>query len=142
MSMSKELESKIKRLRWTYALFSSTSLALGLWMVIAPTSFWGLININDTDPIVQTIYGGAICGEGIICLLGLFKPLQYITILQYMIAYKTVACVALIARLAFMDDAPVAGWFIVVAWGFVAIHGMLVYPWGKRAEVIEALRDE
>ena len=142
MAMSKELETKVKRLRWAYALFSSTSLALGLWMVIAPTHFWGLINVNDTDPIVQTIYGGAICGEGIICLLGLFKPLRYVAILQYMMAYKAVVCVALLARLAFMEDPPIAGWIIVAAWGSVILQGALVYPWGMRAEVVEALKDE
>ena len=142
MAMSKDLETKVKRLKWTYALCAATSLTLGLWMVIAPTHFWRLINVNDTDPIVRTIYGGAICGEGIICLLGLFKPLQYVAIFQYMIAYKAVVCVALLARLAFTENPPIAGWFIVAAWGSVAIQGIIVYPWGKRVEVVEALRDE
>jgi hypothetical protein len=141
-AVSKELVVKVRRLRWMYALCSSTSLALGLWMVIAPTSFWGLIDVNDTDPIVQTIYGGAICGEGIICLLGLSKPLQYVAIFQYMMAYKVVVCIALIARLAFMSDAPIAGWFIVVAWGSVAVQAAIVYPWGMRSEVVEALKEE
>ena len=35
-----------------------------------PSSFWGTIGINGSDPIVQAIYGAAICGEGIICTLG------------------------------------------------------------------------
>ena len=140
--MSKELEAKVKRMKMAYALFSSTSVVLGLWMVIAPASFWGTIGVNDTDPIVQAIYGGAICGEGIMCFLGLFKPLRYIAIFQYMMAYKAAVCLALIPRLLLMEDAPVAGWFIVLAWGSVIVQAALVYPWGMREEVVEALKDE
>ena len=140
--MTKEMETKVKRMKMAYALFSSTSIALGLWMVIAPTSFWGLLNINDTDPVVQAIYGGAICGEGIMCLLGFFRPLRYIAIFQYMMAYKAAVCLALIPRLAFMEDAPAAGWLIVAAWGSVILQAAMVYPWGMREEVIEALKDE
>lgn len=131
-----------RRMKRSYALSAITSLPLGAWMVIAPTTFWGLIGINDTDPLVQTIYGGAICGEGIICLLGFFQPLRYIAIWQYMLAYKTVVCLALVPRLALMERAPLAGWVIVVCWAIAAAQAATTYPWGRWKQVLEQLREE
>lgn len=137
-----EFETKVRYLKWVYSLCASTSFALGLWMVIAPTHFWGLIRVNDTDPIVQAIYGAAICGEGVLCLLGLFQPLRYIAIFQYMMAYKAIVCIALIPRLALMEDAPIAGWVIVFFWASTAMLCAWVFPWGKWKEVVARMRNE
>lgn len=125
----------------SYALSAFSSFVLGLWMVIAPTTFWSLFGIN-ADPIVSTLYGAAVCGEGIICLLGFSQPLRYITIWQYMLAYKLVACLALIPRLILTEQAPVAAWIIVICWAIAAVQAATTYPWGKWHEVLAQLHQE
>ena len=140
--MTGTLKKKINGMRRYYAVSSVTSIILGLWTLIAPETFWGTIGISGSDPIVQAIYGGAICGEGIICTLGFFKPLRYIVIFQYMIAYKTVVCLGLIPRLLMMTNPPVAAWFIVAAWAFAGIQSAMSYPFGMWSEVLEAMKEE
>jgi len=140
--ITETLQKKIKGMRRYYAVSSVTSLILGLWTLVAPGTFWGTIGISGSDPIVQAIYGGAICGEGIISTLGFFKPLRYIVIFQYMIAYKAVVCIGLIPRLIIMDSPPIAAWFIVAAWAFAGIQSAMNYPFGMWREVIDAMKDE
>lgn len=140
--MSKELDTRVKWMKLIYAVFGPCALAIGLWMVISPSNFWGLLQVDYDDPISQTLYGAVLCGVGVICLLGVAKPLQYIAVFQFMMAYKTILVIALIVRLATIDDAPIAGWLIAFFWGCIAIVSALVYPWGKRDEVVEALKDE
>lgn len=141
--MSEPITSaRIARIRRLHGVNALSSMALGLWTVIAPASFWGLIGINGDDPIVQAIYGAAICGEGIISALGWFRPLRYLAIFQYMIAYKAVVIVGLVPRLLAMDDAPIAGWVVLLCWAIAAVQCALAYPWGRWPEVVEALRRE
>jgi hypothetical protein len=140
--MTETLQKKINGMRRYYAVSSVTSLILGLWTLIAPETFWGTIGINGSDPIVQAIYGGAICGEGIISILGYFKPLRYIALFQYMIAYKAVVCIGLIPRLILMDNPPIAAWFIVAAWAIAGIQSAMNYPFGMWREVLDAMKDE
>jgi hypothetical protein len=140
--VGKGFESKLRYMKWVYRVSAPCCLFLGLWIVIAPTHFWGLLRVNDTDPIVQTIYGAVLCGIGILCALGIRRPLRYMGALQIMMAYKSVMCLALIPRLALMDGAPLAGWLIVFFWACVAIVSALVYPWGRHAEIVEIMRNE
>jgi len=111
-------------------------------MVIAPSNFWGLIGVSESDVIVQTIYGAVLCGIGILCALGIRRPLHYLGAFQIMMAYKTVMCVALIPRLALMDDAPLGGWVIVILWASMAIASTLVYPWGRWKDIGRAMQEE
>jgi hypothetical protein len=140
--MNEELSARIGRMKRVYGVCTVTSLALGLWTLVHPSSFWGTIGISAADPIVQAIYGGAICGEGIICGLGIRRPLRYLVIFQYMMAYKAVVCVGLVPRLLLMDDAPIAGFVIVACWAIAAVQAALVYPWGRWPEVVAAMRSE
>ncbi|HEY3451513.1 MAG TPA: hypothetical protein VGK67_34460 [Myxococcales bacterium] len=140
--MSPELATKVRKLKRQYALNAATSAILGLWTLVAPASFWGTLGISATDPIVQAIYGGAICGEGIINGLGVRWPLRYLVILQYMMAYKAVVVVGLVPRLLLMDSAPIAAWIVVAAWAFAGVQSAVGFPWGKWPEIVEALKSE
>lgn len=140
--MSPELATRVKRLKRQYALNAVTSMILGLWTLVAPSSFWGAIGINGSDPIVQAIYGGAICGEGVLNGLGVAKPLRYLVILQYMMVYKAFVVVGLVPRLALMDAAPLAGWLVVAAWAFAGLQSAWIFPWRKWPEVVEAMKSE
>ncbi len=140
--MKKDLRSLAQRLRVQYAFNCATSLALGLWTVIAPETFWGSIGINGSDPIVQAIYGAGICGEGIINGLGVRSPLRYLVILQYMMAYKAVVVLGLVPRLVVMDSAPLAAWIVVACWAFAGLQSAWAYPWGRWEEVVRAMQDE
>lgn len=120
---------KIKATRWSYACFALSSFLIGGWMVIDPLGFWGLFDLRLQDPIVATVYGGGIVGEGVVCLWGAFQPARASAILLYMVAYKTVVVAALVPRLSAMDAPPWAGWVVVAAWGFVAIWAAVLFPW-------------
>ncbi len=137
--MKKDMKDRISRMKMVYIFSAVTSFILGIWTVIHPTSFWGTIGISGSDPLVQVIYGGAICGEGFICSLGYFRPLRYSVILQYMIAYKAVAVAGLAVHLFFMAEPPVAGWIIALAWAAAGIQAAWAYPWGKWDEMVDAI---
>jgi hypothetical protein len=137
-----ELERKVSHMKWAYGVFGPTQLALGLWTVIAPASFWGLIGINDADPLVQAIYGAALCGLGIMSLLGLRRPLRHIDIFPLLMIYKTLVFIALVSHMAFMENPPLAGWLVAFFWLCVGIASALVYPWGKRRDITVALMQE
>ena len=82
------------------------------------------------EPIIPTVYGSAIVGEGVVCWLGVKRPLRFIPILYYMVAYKLAVCVVLAPKLLQMDDAPLAGWGIIAAWGSVIVMCGIILPWG------------
>ncbi len=124
-------EPNIAAMKRFYVISFATSMILGLWTLAAPSTFWGTIGISGSDPIVQAIYGAAICGEGIICGLGFLQPLRHTTIFLYMAVYKSLVVLGLVPRLILMSDPPLAGWFIVAAWGLAGIQAALVYPWGQ-----------
>lgn len=140
--MTNGLRAKVRRMRPVYAVNAVTSMVLGLWTLVHPSSFWGTIGISGSDPIVQAIYGGAICGEGIISALGFSRPLRYVAIFQYMMAYKLVVCLGLIPRLLLMDAPPIAAWIVVGAWAIAGVQSAAVYPWGRWREIVAALGEE
>jgi len=140
--LSPTLAARVRKLRRYYALSAVTSLALGLWTLIWPASFWGAIGVGGPDPIVQAIYGAAIIGEGVISGLGLRQPLRYLVILQYMMAYKAVVVLGLVPRLLLMPRAPLGAWTVVACWAFAGVQCALLFPWGRWREVAEAIRDE
>jgi len=140
--MNTELERKVRHMKWAYGVFGPTQLALGLWTVIAPASFWGLIGINDTDPIVQALYGAVLCGLGVMSLLGFRYPLRYADVFLLLMIYKTLAFIALVSHLAFMETPPIAGWLVAFFWLCVGIASALVYPWGKRRDITLAMTQE
>ena len=91
----------------------------------------------DGTPLVQAIYGGAIMGEGLMAALGVVWPIRYLVVLQYMIAYKTFACLAAVALLLRTDDPPIAGWLVVGSWAIPALASALVFPWSRWGDVEE-----
>ncbi len=111
-------------------------------MAVDPGSVWGLFGLEIGESIIPTVYGSAIVGEGVVCWLGVKRPLRFIPILYYMVAYKLVVCIALVPKLLQMDDAPLAGWLIILAWGSVIVMCGLILPWGRGREVAARLASE
>jgi hypothetical protein len=131
-------QERIRLIRALFVLFATTSFALGAWMMIDPVAAWGAMGIEVTGtPLVQALYGGAIMGEGLMAALGVVWPVRYLVFLQYMIAYKTFACLAAITLLVRADDPPMAGWLVVGSWAFPAIASALVFPWNRWNDVEE-----
>lgn len=132
-------DSRIRVIRALFALFATTSFALGGWMMLDPVAAWGAMGIEvvEPTPLVQVLYGGAIMGEGVMAALGFVWPVRYLVFLQYMIAYKTFACVAASALLLRADDPPTAGWLLVASWAFPALASAAVFPWGRWKNVEE-----
>jgi hypothetical protein len=120
-------------MRFSYLGFALSSFVIGGAMIVDPIGFWGFFDLRLSEPIVATVYGGAIVGEGLACLMGWFRPARVVGVLHYMVFYKVVVVAALVPRLLSMDEAPWAGWLIVAAWGSVAIWAaLLLYPWRGR----------
>jgi hypothetical protein len=140
--MKAELDRKITLMRVHYACFALSSFLIGGWMAVDPGSFWGLFGLEIGEPIIPTVYGSAIVGEGVVCWLGVKRPLRFIPILYYMVAYKLVVCIALVPKLLHMDDAPLAGWLIILAWGSVIVMCGFILPWGRGREVAARLASE
>jgi hypothetical protein len=140
--MLDQLDRKIKWMRVHYVCFALSSFLVGGWMAVDPAGFWGLFGLEIGEPIIPTVYGSAIVGEGVVCWLGVKRPLRFIPILYYMVAYKLVVCIVLVPKLLCMDNAPLAGWGIILAWGSVIVMCGIILPWGRGPEVAARLASE
>lgn len=116
-------------LRFAY-LISSFGIVLGLWMTIFPSGLWRLLGVDWGDGAVAVLYGAATCAEGVICLLGFFKPQRYIAIFQYLLVYKVLSSLALALHLLLMPHPPLGAWIIVGFWALAAVQAGVV-SWGQ-----------
>lgn len=107
-------------------------------MVMDPSGFWSAIGFGRGDDLVRGIYGGAIIGEGVIMAFGVRQPARYVMILQYLMVYKTVACIAALRVLWAMESPPMGGYLVVAGWVFAGIAAAAVYPWGQGQELFLA----
>ena len=111
-------------------LFAASSFLLGGWMMIDPASAWGSMGLDVADhPFAAAIYGGAIMGEGAMFALGAIWPIRYLVFLQYLVVYKTFACLAGVAVLLRMDPVPVGGWLVIAGWAFAGATAAAIFPW-------------
>lgn len=99
-------------------------------MVLDPSGFWDLVGLGGGEPVVQAIYGGAIIGEGAMLAMCARDPTRYLMVLQYLIVYKTAACIAALLALSKMDSPPLGGYLVVGAWAVAGIIPAMVFPWG------------
>lgn len=125
-------ESRIQIIRLVCFFFAASSFVLGAWMMADPASAWSSVGIDvGPAPFVQALYGGAIVGEGVMFALGAIWPIRYLVFFQYLVVYKTLACIAGTAVLLRMDPAPIGAWLVIAGWAFAGLTGALVFPWSK-----------
>ena len=99
-------------------------------MMADPTSAWGAVGVDvGQNPFVQALYGGAIMGEGAMFALGVVWPVRYLVFFQYLVVYKTLACLAGAAVLLRMDPAPIGAWLVISGWIFAGLLSAIVFPW-------------
>ncbi len=97
-----------------------------------PASAWGMMGVEvGADPFVQALYGGAIMGEGAMFALGAVWPVRYLVFFQYLVVYKTLACIAGISVLLRMESAPIGAWIVIGGWAFAGLLSAAVFPWGQ-----------
>ena len=122
-------EKRITMIRAACALFAISSFLLGGWMMLDPAGYWEGLGIGG-NPFVQAIYGGAIWGEGTMFALGVLRPLRYAVFFQYLVVYKTMACLAGLTVLLRMEpSAPTGAWIVLGAWAGAGILSAIVFPW-------------
>jgi len=108
-------------------------------MMLDPASAWGSLGVDvGQAPFVQALYGGAVMGEGAMFALGAVWPVRYLVFFQYLVIYKTFACLAGIAVLLRMDPAPIGGWLVIGGWASAGLISAIIFPWGRWKDV-EAL---
>ena len=132
MSTNGLSESRIQLIRLVCFFFAASSFVLGAWMMADPASAWGAVGMDvGQDPFVQALYGGAIMGEGAMFALGAVWPVRYLVFFQYLVVYKTAACLAGIAVLLRMEPAPVGAWLVIGGWASAGLISAIVFPWGQ-----------
>ena len=124
--------SRIQLIRLVFFFFAASSFVLGAWMMADPGSAWAMMGVDvGPDPFVQALYGGAVMGEGAMFALGAIRPVRYLVFLQYLVVYKSFACLAAAAVLLRMDPAPLGGWVVIGGWAFAGLVAAAVFPWGQ-----------
>ena len=123
-------ESRIQLIRLVCFFFAASSFLLGAWMMVDPASAWSAMGVHvGQDPFVQALYGGAIMGEGVMFALCAVWPLRYLVFFQYLIIYKTFACLAGVAVLVRMDSAPIGAWLVIGGWASAGLISAMLFPW-------------
>lgn len=136
MSVQALSDRRIQLIRLVCFSFAASSFIIGAWMMIDPAAAWGSMGLDVGDaPFVQALYGGAIMGEGAMFALGVIWPVRYLVFFQYLVLYKTFACIAGIAVLLRMDLAPAGAWAVIGGWAFAGLLSAAVFPWGKWSDV-------
>ncbi len=123
-------QTRILVIRLTCLSFALSSFVLGGWMMVDPTSFSEFLGVGS-DPFVQALYGGAIWGEGTMFALGVIWPVRYLVFFQYLVIYKTMACLAGLAVLLRMDSAPLGAWLVLGGWAAAGLISAAVFPWPR-----------
>ncbi|MEM7135928.1 MAG: hypothetical protein AAF500_05070 [Myxococcota bacterium] len=126
--------TRVLIIRVTAASFALSSFLLGSWMMIDPASFWEFLGVGG-NPFVQAIYGGAIMGEGVMFALATVWPARYVIFFQYLVFYKTFACLAGLSVLLDMPSRPLGAWLILGGWAFAGVASAAVYPWPSKGEI-------
>ncbi len=99
-------------------------------MIADPTSVWASMGLEvGPHPFVPALYGGAIVGEGAMFALGAVWPIRYLVFFQYLVIYKTMACLAGIAVLISMEPTPTGGWLVLGGWAFAGLTAAVIFPW-------------
>jgi len=99
-------------------------------MIADPASAWASMGLNVGDhPFVPALYGGAIVGEGSMFALGAVWPVRYLVFFQYLVIYKTIACLAGSAVLLTMEPTPTGGWLVIGGWAFAGLTAAIIFPW-------------
>jgi hypothetical protein len=130
MSTSGVSESRIRWIRLVCFFFAASSFVIGTWMMVDPASAWGSMGVDvGEDPFVQALYGGAIMGEGAMFALGAIWPVRYLVFFQYLVIYKTLACLAGAAVLLRMEPAPIGAWLVIGGWASAGLISAIVFPW-------------
>ena len=95
-----------------------------------PTSAWTSMGLEvGPHPFVPALYGGAIVGEGAMFALGAVWPIRYLVFFQYLVIYKTMACLAGIGVLITMEPTPTGGWLVLGGWAFAGLTAAVIFPW-------------
>lgn len=124
--------TRIQLIRLVCFFFAASSFAIGGWMMIDPASAWGSMGLSVAeDPFVPALYAGGIMGEGVMFALGAIWPVRYLVFFQYLVIYKTLACLAGAAVLLRMEPAPMGAWLVIAGWASAGLISALVFPWGK-----------
>ncbi|MDH4282056.1 MAG: hypothetical protein OEV36_05355 [Myxococcales bacterium] len=132
MSPNDLSDSRIRWIRLVCFAFASSSFVLGAWMMIDPAAAWGSVGVDvGQNPFVQALYGGAIMGEGAMFALGALWPVRYLVFFQYLVLYKTFACLAGIAVLLRMESPPMGAWLVIGGWAFAGLVSALIFPWSE-----------
>ena len=132
MNVNAPSTRRIQLIRLVCFFFAASSFVLGGWMMVDPAGAWGSMGIEvAAHPVAPAIYGGAIMGEGVMFALGAIWPIRYLVFLQYLVLYKSFACIAGIAVLLRMDPAPVGGWLVIAGWAFAGITAAVIFPWNQ-----------
>lgn len=123
-------QRRIRLIRLVCFLFAASSFVLGGWMMADPAAAWGSMGIEvGSQPVAPAIYGGAIMGEGAMFALGAIWPIRYLVFLQYLVLYKSFACLAGAAVLLRLDPAPAGGWLVIAGWAFAGVTAAAIFPW-------------
>lgn len=95
--------------------FALSSFALGGWMLVDPSAFWRSMGL-ETSPFVASLYAGGIVGEGVMFALTARRPLRYLVFFEYMVVYKTLACLAFTRVLSAQEIVPPGAFAVLFGW--------------------------
>ena len=121
--------------------FALPSFLLGGWLLLEPGAFWRLVGVEG-GLLVQGLYTGAIFGEGAMFALGAKSPARYLVFFQYLLVYKTMACVAGTATLLQLDAAPTGAWLVIAAWAVPGVIAAAIFPWGQWPQLAQSISRE
>ncbi len=119
---------KLTALRALYVYTIVSAGPIGLWMLLAPSSFAASFGIPAGDPYLVGILGAVYTAFVISAALGLRAPVRFAPVFLFQLFYKALWLVILFAPRALHGGVPGHAWIVAVVFASFVIFDLLALP--------------
>ena len=126
--MLDKIDTEVK-LKYLFYFIIIIEIPLGLFMLIAPDLFIGLLGFPPQDPLMYGVAASIWLAFGVISILGVREPMKYVPILLFQFTYKCIWFVGVIVPAAIAEQIGMSGIFMIVTFAIFVICDIIVIPW-------------
>jgi hypothetical protein len=125
------------RMVWLKALYWYTLLgagSIGLWILLAPTTFATAFAMPSQDPFILGVAGSTWLAFAFAAGLGLRSPLAFAPIFLVQLGYKVLWLVAVFLPRVLRGPLPAYSWVLVVVFASFIVLDLVAVPFRRLAE--------
>lgn len=139
--MSKQASIRLGWLKFIYAYTLVGAGTFGFGMIIFPDIIKSMFGFPDQDPITFGIIGSVYLAFGLLSIMGLWLPLQFVPVLLLQLCYKSIWFIGVVLPLLVMRQFPRYAILLVGIFATYIIGDLIVIPFSyifsKKSESVD-----